>query len=72
MEQGVAFLYLSICWPNLDPEGKSTPALLWASPAPKQPRINLVWRMEMPLRPTEESFSAIGFKLHYTSNFMGT
>lgn len=35
VEQGVAFLYLSIRWPNLDPEGKSTPALPWASPAPK-------------------------------------
>lgn len=46
--------------------------LLRASPAPKWPKINLVWRMEMSLWPTGESFSAIGFKLHYTSNFMGT
>lgn len=27
--------------------------------------------MEMSLYPTGESFSEIGFKLHYTSNFMG-
>lgn len=39
---------------------------------PKWPKINSVWRMEMSLWPTGESFSEIGFKLHYTSNFMGT
>lgn len=44
----------------------------WGSPLPKWPKINSVWRMEMSLWPTGESFSEIGFKLHYTSNFMGT
>lgn len=43
-----------------------------ASTPHKWPKINSVWRMEMSLWPTGESFSEIGFKLHYTSNFMGT
>lgn len=35
MEQGVTFLYLTIRWSNLGPEGKSSRTLPWASPAPK-------------------------------------
>lgn len=71
MEQGSippSLHLLSLTWAQ-----KVSPpqTLLWASPDPKWPKINLVWRMEMSLWPMGESFSAIGFKLHYTSNFMG-
>lgn len=67
-------------WPNLGWAGGADPWLATGvcpdpglgQPPPKWPKINTVWRMEMSLWPTGESFSEIGFKLHYTSNFMGT
>lgn len=64
------------CGPNWAGQPQPTPSPhpdpAWGGPPPKWPKINSVWRMEMSLWPTGESFSEIGFKLHYTSNFMGT